>query len=403
MELKTKKVRRRVLINWYYSRFDLTEYLLKFGEEIEIVFLFKQLEEAEPDYITQNKNVSVVYWGNYRSPYKLLKAVSPDIVVFADLESFNQIALNIAARNSGITTYVLQHGIRGEFEINEALSTTDEKSSAIQLNSTSFWSMRFLMNALRPKNISQLPSLLRFIYERKKNELTVALFKCQFELRRADFYIEFSEENAGYHRKRDGVPDNRFIIVGNPLFDGFFDYLKKHSSNDSRECLLIDCPFLETVFYSDHGIGVEEKRRYLEKLTAWTKVNGYQLKIKLHPLSYDSKELFQDESIEYLRNIDLKKQIAKSQFVFFLHFSSITPVILPFKPSVYFHHSFNSHTKIFEKLGFKPVNLFGFDETKADLSEKAQTLSLNSLKTFLHSTDGKAAERIKEIFLTSHR
>src|SRR5688572_18848133 len=121
MELRTKELRRRVLINWYYSRFDLTEYLLNFAEEIEIVFLFKQFKEEEPDYITQHKNISVVYWGNYKSPYQLLKEVSPDIVVFADLESFNQIALNVAARNTGIKTFVLQHGVRGEFEINEAL------------------------------------------------------------------------------------------------------------------------------------------------------------------------------------------------------------------------------------------------------------------------------------------
>lgn len=392
---------KRILINWYYTRFDLTEYLLRFADEMEIIFLFKQVPETEPDYLKGKKNISIVYWGDFKTPYQLLRSVYPDIVVFADLEAFNQIALNIAARNKGITTYVLQHGIRGAYEVDEALSA-DEKSTPIQLNNTSFWSLRFLFSAIRPKNFSELPRFLRFVYARKSNELTVALYQYQFELRRADYYIEFSQANTDYHRKRDGVPEHRFIVVGNPLFDEMFTYLNNSSSKgiQGNYCLLIDCPFTEAVFYKDHGIGSTEKRKYLQRLAKWTQNNGYTLKVKLHPLSYKNTDLYIDPSIEYVKQADLKLLIAGAAVVFFIHFSSITPVVLPFKPCIYFHSSLHTHTILFQKLGLEPFPLFGFDEKNKDLLDRAKKVSLDVLQPFLFSTDGKAAERIKELFLS---
>jgi len=391
---------KRILLNWYYHRFDLTEYLLQFSEEFELVFIYKHVAAPEPEYLKDLKNIEIVYWGDFSSPYALLSRVKPDLVVFADLESFNQIALNIAARNRRIGTLVLQHGIRGEFEVMQALSIAHVNHERLAFSSTSRWSMRFLLSSLRVKNAPSLPSLLKFIYQRKTKDLTTALYQNQFELRRADRYIEFSVQNLTYHQKRDGVPKERFILTGNPAFDAYFNYLNNESS-DKGYALLIDCPYTEAGFLQDHSIDAEKKRAYLEKLDRLSLANGLKTKVKLHPLSFDSPELYQSENLAYYRQHDLKELIAGANVVYFVHFSSVAPVILAYKPCLYFHYTLDQHTKEFQKLGLDSVPLFDYDERKLDIKIKAKRLSLEKLIPFLYSVDGKSSERVKHALLAT--
>lgn len=387
----------RILINWNYERFDLTEYLLDFASEMELVFIYKQFRQDPPDWM-RRKNVSIIYWSDYASPYDMLRKVNPSTLVFADLESFNQIALNIAGRNKNIKTFVLQHGLRGAFEVDEALSINGQNENRIRFSPTSTWSILFLLRALRLKNVMHFPKLLKFIFQRKKKDLTTSLYNNILDLRKADFYIEFSEENCSYHRKRDGIEQDRFIITGNPFLDTYFEYLNvNHKSGDY--CLLIDCPFLEAHFYNDPGIDAVMKKEYLKKLDKWSSTNGFTLKVKLHPVSFKSTDLFLSDTIEYFREADLKELIAGSAVVFFVHFSSIAPAVLYYKPSIYFHFSLEEHGNIFRRLGTPELPLFTFDETKTDLQEKAVRISRTAMIPFLHTTDGKAAERVKNALI----
>src|SRR5437867_3314066 len=183
---------KRILINWYYDRYDLTKHLLELSEQAQLVFIGKH---SRPSVNEQEKfkesNISIVYWSDFHSPYQLLDEVKPDLVIFHDIEAFNQIALNIAAKNRNIRTYVLQHGFRGDYEITNALNHVSSINN-IELSETSWWTLIFLIRSIRWKNFKHLIPLLKFIVSRKKNELTVALYKNQFELRRANRYIEFS-------------------------------------------------------------------------------------------------------------------------------------------------------------------------------------------------------------------
>ncbi len=365
---------------------------------MELIFLYQQSHQDEPEYMTGKKNISVIYWGDYASPYTLLNQVKPDVVVFADIESFNQLALNISARNKGIKTFVLQHGIRGAYEVDEALSVNPLLDQKIQFSNTSGWSFRFLMNSLRLRNLRSFPSLVKFIFSRKKNDLTTALFNNQFELRRADVYLEFSDDNAGYHRKRDGIPLDRFLITGNPTFDGYFNFFNQQAEAQNY-CLLIDCPFVEAGFNQDHGITQEKKNDYIRKLSIWSTVNGYHLKVKLHPLSYKTGNLYQSEALTYIREVDLKKLIAGAAYVFFVHFSSIAPIIMMYKPAIYFHAALKGHGSEFRKLGVPELPLFEFDESKQNLTTIAKKISTEVIHRHVFMWDGMASARIKSALL----
>lgn len=390
---------KKILFNWYYHRQDLTSYLLAFAKDAELVFLYRQFPDEVPGYLKGIKNISFIYWSDFGSTGQLLKKVNPDLIVFADLESFNQIALNIAARNKHIPTYVLQHGVRGSFEVEEALALSDETESNYRLSPTSFWSLRFFLSSLNFKNLVHLPILVRFIIDRKRGELTASLHKHQFELRRADQYIEFSEENSGYHKMRDGIPEDRFILTGNPSFDDYFAFLNRHNKPDNPPFyLLIDCPFTEANFLKDHGITPEKKNEYLKRLADWSAANGGQLKVKLHPLSYHTEGFYQDGSIEYIRNTDLKDLTGRARAVFFVHFTSLAPIILAYKPAIYFHSVLESHRTHFRQLGVPVLDLFEFN-LNATIPETVKRVDETVLMPYLYKTDGRAAERIRQILL----
>src|SRR5690242_13495439 len=109
----------RILLNWYYHRPDLTRHLLELGRDHELFFI----DRHAPDGVDV-PGATVLYWGDFASPYALLDEVRPDKVVFSDIEAFHQLALNIAARNRHIPSYILQHGTRGAFELDRAPAGT---------------------------------------------------------------------------------------------------------------------------------------------------------------------------------------------------------------------------------------------------------------------------------------
>ena len=384
-----------ILLNWDYHRLDLTEYLLDFSDEVNLVFLFDFQATEVPDYM--KKNISkVLYWSNFKSPYQLLRSVRPDKVVFNDIEAFNQLALNIAAKNSGIPTYVLQHGLRGDFEIRDALSIS--KLQPVTFSHTSKWSLQFFLRSLQLKNSRWLPSIVKFLYQRKKLDLTTALFKNQFALREADLYIEFSEENKGYFQTRDGVKDQKFLLTGNPTLDQYLVYFNSHlpPGPAAGYFLLIDCPFSDTALLDGKKMSLADKNSYLNKLNTIAQYNGKRLVVKLHPLTYHSEGLLNDENIQYLTQVDVKPWLAGAAGVFFVHFSSMTPAILPFKPSIYFDVGFKEHTVLFSKLSVTIYHLASVEASEIKVGD-SNLVDEASLIRFLYKTDGKAAQRIKEI------
>lgn len=393
---------KKILANWYYGRQDLTKHLLELSEEAHITFIAKHFRPQEDEKKNfASKNISIIYWGDYTSPYQLLDEVKPDLVIFYDIEAFNQIALNVAAKNRGIKTYVLQHGLRGSYEITDAL-THSTKNSDIELSHTSWWTFKFLMRSLRAKNFSQLGRLLKFIVARKKNELTVALYKNQFELRRADFYIEFSKANATYHKLRDGIKDNRFILIGNPAFDDFHNRIKDISSSPAQEAyaLLIDTPFCEASFVQKQRMSAEEKNDYVKRLNQYCILKNLKLYIKLHPLSYKAiSSLYKDENIQYFTETDIVQLIGNAQLVFLLHFTTLAPLVLYHKPFLFFHNKYVEQEEVKASLNIPTYDLLSFNPGELVGKQPQQPLQQEQIKDYFFIPDGKATQRLKQVLL----
>jgi hypothetical protein len=372
----------RILFNWYYHRPDLTRHLLSIGREHELFFI----DRHAPDGFAVEGS-TVLYWGDYKSPYDLLSAVRPEKVVFSDLESFPQIALNIAARNLGIPTFVLQHGAQSEPQVSRASDEAQRPS----FSKTSVWTMAFLAKALRPQNRSFYFQLVKFIFDRKRFALIPALKRNQHEFRRADRYIEFSSANAGYFKARDGVPDDRFIYIGNPSFDELFQ--RAASYEPKNYALLIDAPFLEAGDFAHGKVSANDKVEYLTKLDRAFALRKLPLRVKLHPLTYDA-ELPDLPNTEYVRDTDLVSLIGQCAVAVSVHYSTMSAPVMHLKPFYAFSSGVTPQTPFLEGSG-TVRDLRRFDP--AMLGEPNKPLPWETVEAYLFSTDGKSSERLRQI------
>jgi hypothetical protein len=390
----------RILFNWYYYRPDLTQYILETFADQHLYFLFYAKEEPVPEYLKKYSNVTIFFWNDFSTPYKLLRSINPDCIVFHDIESFYQVGLNIAARNCHILTFVLQHGLRSGYDVNFILENNSPHQK-ITVSDTSFKTLFFFLSSLRFKNLSATFSLIRFIIDRKTLELTSALKRNQFPLRNADYYIEFSELNTTYHRERDNIPDDRFIITGNPLFDGFINDFKTEHTNkkEGDYVLLIDAPFERDNGADIPRLTLEEKNRYLLQIANLSSEAGLPLKVKLHPKSYSTTDLVSAANLSYCRNENMIQLAKDAQYVIFIHYSSVSPIISFYKECVYINMGGEVQKKLFDLVGMKGFSMEEIIDSKLKLGDIAKHSNFDQLEKLLYTIDGMSALKVKRAIM----
>lgn len=391
----------KILVNWDYNRSDLMKAFAALQEEISFVFLYKEAQVAgHPDKVF---NKEVIYWNHFENPYQILDQVKPDKVLFHDIESFLQVALNIAAKNRGIPTFVLEHGLRGDYEVDIALNsqtatkTPSGNKRASNTPAKKRSTLSFYLSAFRLKNISSVFNFFRFLFIRKKFGLTVGLYKCPFSLREADKYINFTIHNASYVMKRDHLPADKIIAIGNPAFDEIFLSIEKEADIKENYYLLIDAPYCEDEAFS---MKIETKTSFYTKLNEFCLSKGSPLKIKLHPQSYKATYLPEHSNIEYLRETNLADLIKKAKGCFLVNLSTLSPLAMYYSSCIYFNSGINPYDKDLLESNFLPAYDFNaFLPSDLRFREVSTEEKVKIKKAYLYETDGKATERLKQILL----
>ncbi|WMJ72896.1 polysialyltransferase family glycosyltransferase [Cytophagaceae bacterium ABcell3] len=381
----------RILINWDYHRKDLTQAFFSMAEEIDFVYLY----DFERPSLKCSDDLSVVYWNDFKSAYDLLNQVKPDKVVFHDIESFYQVALNIAAKNYGIPTLVVEHGIKVQHSAYAKETVKVQKSKGGYRSKVQ--SLIFYLRAFRLKNTFSLIPFIAFIYYRYRFGITNGLAKCRFSLRKADMYVNFTETNAAGLIERDGLKEEDLKYIGNPNYDDFFQYCNKNASFERKDFyLLIDAPFVED---SNFSMPVEVKNKFYDKLNAFCKARGSRLKVKLHPKSYSQSYFLRDSNIEYITECSTMEYILKAKGCFLIHISTLSPLAILYSKCIFFdtYPVFNKNItalNVVPVLDFWDFNIENIAFKHLD-TNKEQVLK----ETFFKYTDGKATERLRNILL----
>jgi hypothetical protein len=393
---------KKYLIYWDYRRSDLLLPFHKLSDQFEWSFIFfrnKQEDNTELSYPR-------LYWGDFTTPYELLKEVKPDGIIFSDLSSLYAVGLNIAAKNKTIPTYLLDHGIKVDYDYYLSLEgKTQVMNPSLQTNhnaptnftqSGKMHTLRFYFSALQFKNGWMAFKALQLFYSVFRLKSEGAFAKVQFALRCPDKYLLFSKQNFGYYHRRDGIDASKIIYFGNPHQDEYMVQLDEACIDPNNPYYLL----LDDGQIEGFGITPAQKNDFICKLNEFALSQRSPLVVKLHPFDYGRTDLYQHENIVYKTSADISALITGAKGCFAISTTLMLPLIISGK-LIAFKVQNSKLQEVIESYGVEFLDYINFSPIEIDFTKGI--LYDHQLATFiehfLFKKDGNATERLKQILL----
>ncbi len=395
--------KKNILLNWESSRSDLMEPFVALKDDFNFSVIWYKSPPGHP----KRHPFEEYYFGDFHTPYEILKKVKPDIIVFFGVHSFPQISLNTAAKNKGIITYAMHHGV---FSSNLTSITQMRRDMGIVKQRrviSSLSSLFFYFSALRFSNRRDFGRYFKFPFLLHKYGSLAALKKCVFSSRLPDKYIQLSPHNALFQKEMDHLDnDDKFIYIGHPHFDKFFSDLalvEKAGIKNEGYWLLVDFPNIESNI-GFKKIGAEAKTDFYRRLSRYAKNDGCRLKIKLHPAGYDSTFNYEDDNIELLKDIDIVKEIVQSKRCFSFYSTLLIPIIFIKQHCIVFDLGLDiGLQRELIELGVVislSLNSFNEEEVTKVYDVRRDVDAYNEfVRRYLYFTDGRSTERLKNILI----
>jgi hypothetical protein len=393
-----------ILLCWGYHRAGWIEPFERLKGRFRFTYLFFRSKGEEQLRLTDEP---VIYWGDYADAYEILDAVRPDKAVFMSLMSGYPIALNLAAQQRAIPTYILQHGIfqsYAEYRASEVVSASqrnERRKAGERVFPAKSTSLGFLARTLRPHHLLVLPQMVLFFLLLKWKGHTFASRYARFRQRMPTGYICFTERNATIHRELDRASDEQIHVIGIPEYDKFFlsgSNAEVEEWKQPRYYLLIDQPLAENS-WETALVSREEMIRFYRKLSIYCKSDGARLKVKLHPESYHCDWLPEDDNIEWVEDTDLVSLIRASKACFGM-FSSLLLPAAAFKPLCLFEVAPSSLVNDLAQRGLAVVlDFFNFEpqDIRFVSTERTETIRSRYVEDYFFKSDGQSVERLESV------
>lgn len=358
-----------------------------------------------------------IFWKDFSDAFDLLEKIQPSCIVFYFLEAYNHVALNVAARMKGISTYHLEHGVR--FFVEGARFNYDTPqpllkkilSNPVVFASDAFDRLknkRFYNNTLQRSEGKAKECLEEFYKIRSTHGILDTFKKARNELRWPGEYISFSPLVFEYHKSIEYLPENYPVhVIGIPAFDHFAQW--KNLEAVSNGVLFIDQPLHE-----QNLMGWTEafKKEFLSQLSYVVNRSGRKLFIKPHP--WNDKGLYQNilnDANTIVVDNDWNNIIHQLDTV--LGFSST--LLMPFMAmeqiccfAMEMHPIKGAKAYSYFFLDSGACNaVHSFEELEGNLSdskcwhEKQKLMKKNFIDKYMFRFDGKSSERLKDILLSS--
>ena len=390
-----------VLLISDYNRPDILRQFIKCNDVFNFSILYFKDDSFEKNDLPPFKKY---YWNQFSSSYDVLKKLNPKKIILADIESFYEVALNLACKKKNIPVFLIDHGMRHKMEIDlaykfyekKAVSNVVEKIDS-KLSYSSISTIIFTLRSLRLHNFFTLHKIIFFFYIRRKNHLTLALHKCQYEFRRPNYYLCISEEVNKFYIHRDGISKDRIINIGNPDQDTFYNNFADEPINGDHY-LLIDSPHLEIDRYQ---VVRKDKTNFIHKINQFCLKKEKKLFIKLHPISYKTDDLVIHSNIVYLRDVKFESFVNNTIAVFGFASSLMVPFIYIRKSCLFKLGDWAFQNNV-ENIGVCQILDF-YTFTKQDISFNIKTRTNKSLskfeKMYVYKADGNSLSRMKKFII----
>ena len=400
-----------------YSRKDILAFFDKVSKEHQIYFLYYNSENNE-QIKYHSKFGNSIFWNNFKDSYSLIEKIRPNKVLFFSLETFNQIALNIACKSKGIKTTHIDHGVlypsleklilHERYQQNKSLKNILRKN--IIVTYFSLLKNSFYLWTLLKSNKKDIKLLFKFYKVRSNNNLYDTFEKIKDKRLVPSNYIFFNEINHSFYEQIHHyiIPILNYEIIGFPCFDKLkFSY---PAPLDSKLILYIDQPFAE---YNHFGWTTEYLFKIMDQIN--TKILEPQKKkllVKCHPISnisnwnkihkkYKNIELINDqEMISYLPSISSVIGYASSLLLPFTAQKNIVCFCMEIHPKINFNYA---HDFLVDKIVEKVINI---DELALKMQNHTHYLEIqlkhktSFCKKWLYQLDGKSQQRLDNILIS---
>jgi hypothetical protein len=178
----------------------------------------------------------VTNWERHGSVDQVLDELRPDRVAMISINSREQVALRVAARERGVEVVHVEHGYRLPLQ---ARLEQEEEHRGSRYRSPGVRRHAFFLRSLARRRGRNRSELVRYAYGTVRDRHH-RLLVSSADLRRPDRYLSFAPECFAFHREADRVPDSlaeRTVYTGVPQFDCFRD---EPGELDGDAVLLVD-------------------------------------------------------------------------------------------------------------------------------------------------------------------
>jgi hypothetical protein len=392
-------------------------YMLKFFSSLKkkanLYFLFysynKETTGIHSDY------GKAIYWKDFGNAFKLLDQITPKKVIFFELETLNQVALNVACRRKGIPTVFADHGLQDfniSIQANEfvrkksnRLKTIIDKLKRISKNPYPVLKNRlFFQKTLLKLDKKHAQFLNSYKRIRLNNTITNTYLKINSSLLYPDSYLCFSPTNFEFHQKMNHNAQIPVKFIGIPELDPFFLYNSDTPVDFRKYVLFIDQPYVR---YGYYGWDSDKKYKFLKDLKKDIENKGKLLLVKVHPrentfwnnLNTEFSLITSDQLFENLNEISHAVGYNSTLLLPFIAFNQTMVYCLRNHPDT----SISPFTKFVDygvAVWYDELGDQSFMETKTqtDLFSKNKD---RFIKEYLYLFDGKAKTRFDSAILDS--
>lgn len=340
--------KKHYLLIWPTIRQDWIQVFKGLECDFQFTFLPSTFPQ-EPNYAS---DFSCRYWSEFSSAQEVLKEVQPDGVIFMSIESGLNMVLNNLAKELGLKTFILQHGIytnykdyrnREKLWRKRALAADIKK---LQI-SKGFNSLKFINNSLDGVGKLALPKIALYTKLQQYIGPYWASKNLPLKMKRAGHYLCFSPYNATIHKETDCIDEIDITYVGCPELKGYLAKVDDPLNEDFY--LHVDQALAENSF-GEETISIEKMIDFYLKLNDYCLAKEAKLYIKLHPESYHTDWLPKHDNIKYLSKVvDFNRYIQSAKGCFGFYSTMVIPAIY-WKPTVLFRIQYSGLQEAIGKL-----------------------------------------------------
>lgn len=325
-----KEGKPKILLCWGYERPGWIKYFERLNNDFEFIYLYYYRKEDETLVYTDNQRI---YFTDFKSPFEILKKFRFSSVIFMGLDGWLSVAINLAARQLNIRTYIMMHGSASKAVEDYKAISYNRKLPRNQLSrklKNLWFALRFVLYPFRIKYLKEYFVLFRFQFQQTRMHPIFALKKNKSWIRNPDFYIVFSRFDIKYFQEVDGALEEQFIVLGNLEITSFVEYAQVKGVNEESYMLYVETPLsrIAGVAFDVNLLSPEEYNQLLNGMNEYAMGRGLRLFVKLHPYSYKNDYYFEHSNINYIRDSEIEPLLLNAKCVVGYNSSLMIPAAL---------------------------------------------------------------------------